>query len=139
MYINKLEKYRQALNKKAMEKKLDELYKMLKSNDMVEKELKELYENFDQVFLHIYPNFVRELNELLVEDARFDINATELNTELRIFALIRLGITDSSRIANFLHYSATTIYNYRTRMRNKAAVPREDFEVFVRRIGMIVK
>jgi len=137
MYINKLEKYQRTLNKKAVEKKLDELYKILKSNEMIEKELKELYENFDQVFLHLYPNFIRDFNALLVEDTQFDINATELNTELRIFALIRLGITDSARIANFLHYSATTIYNYRTRMRNKAAVPREDFEFLVRRIGIL--
>lgn len=138
-YISKLEKYRVSLNKKATEKKLEELYKILKSNDMVDKELKELYENFDNIFLHLYPNFIKDFNLLLVDDAQFDTNATELNTELRIFALIRLGITDSSKIANFLHYSANTIYNYRTRMRNKAAVPREDFEYLVRRIGIIYK
>jgi len=59
-----------------------------------------------------------------------------LNTELRIFALIRLGITDSSKIASFLRYSINTIYNYRTRVRNKAAVPRDDFERLVRNIGI---
>ncbi|GAB6123720.1 DUF6377 domain-containing protein [Dysgonomonas termitidis] len=139
-YINKLEKYQNTLNKKAVEKKLDELYKMLKSRQMIDDELKELYENFDNIFLHLYPNFVEEFNSLLVEDEQFALKPNELlNVELRIFALIRLGITDSSKIANFLHYSANTIYNYRTRVRNKAAVPREGFESMVMKIGAIKK
>lgn len=140
MYISKLEKYQNTLNKKAVEKKLDELYKMLKSHDMIDNELKELFENFDNIFLHLYPNFVEEFNLLIAEEERFVLKNNELlNTELRIFALIRLGITDSSKIANFLHYSANTIYNYRTRVRNKAAVPREEFESFVMKIGAITK
>jgi hypothetical protein len=138
MYINKLEKYRNTLNKKAMDRKLDELYKMLKSQEMIDNELKELYEMFDNIFLHLYPNFVEEFNALLQENERIELKPTELLTpELRIFALIRLGITDSSKIAGFLHYSATTIYNYRTRVRNKSAVPREEFENRVRKIGII--
>jgi hypothetical protein len=137
-YINKLEKYQNTLNKKAVEKKLDELYKMLKSKQMIDDELKELYENFDNIFLHLYPNFVEEFNSLLVKDEQFILKPNELlNVELRIFALIRLGITDSSRIANFLHYSANTIYSYRTRVRNKAAVPREEFESMVMKIGAV--
>lgn len=137
-YISKLEKYQNTLNKKAVEKKLDELYKMLKSSEMIDNELKELFENFDNIFLHLYPNFVEELNSLLIKEERFELKPNELlNTELRIFALIRLGITDSSRIASFLHYSANTIYNYRTRVRNKAAVPREEFESLVSKIGTI--
>ena len=137
-YISKLEKYQNTLNKKAVEKKLDELYKMLKSSEMIDNELKELYENFDNIFLHLYPNFFEELNSLLVEEERFELKQNELlNTELRILALIRLGITDSSKIASFLHYSANTIYNYRTRVRNKAAVPREEFESLVIKIGAI--
>lgn len=137
-YINKLEKYQHTLNKKAMERKLDELYKMLKSRTMIDHELKELYENFDTIFLHLYPDFVNEFNALLQEKERFVLKPNELlNVELRIFALIRLGITDSSRIANFLHYSANTIYSYRTRVRNKAAVPRDEFENAVMKIGVI--
>ena len=62
-----------------------------------------------------------------------------LNTELRIFALIRLGITDSEKIANFLRYSITTIYNYRTKMRNRAAGNRNDFDANVMKIGLIKK
>jgi len=139
-YINKLEKYQNTLNKKAVEKKLDELYKILKSREMIDNELKELYENFDNIFLHLYPNFVDEFNSLLIGEERFILKPNELlNVELRIFALIRLGITDSSKIASFLHYSANTIYSYRTRVRNKAAVPREEFESMVMKIGIIKK
>jgi hypothetical protein len=139
-YIDKLEKYQNILNKKAMERKLDDLYKMLKSKDMIENELNELYDMFDNIFLHLYPNFVEQFNALLNANERFELKPTELlNPELRIFALIRLGITDSSKIAVFLHYSATTIYNYRTRVRNKSAVPREEFESRVMKIGAIAK
>lgn len=137
-YINKLEKYQNTLNKKAAEKKLDELYKMLKSHEMIDNELKELYENFDNIFLHLYPNFVDDFNSLLLEEERFILKPKELlNVELRIFALIRLGISDSSKIASFLHYSSNTIYSYRTRVRNKAAVPRNEFEKMVLKIGSI--
>ena len=139
-YIDKLEKYQNSLNRKAIERKLDELYRMLKSRDMIDNELKELYENFDNTFLHLYPNFVEEFNSLLVPEEQFVLRSGEvLNVELRIFALIRLGITDSSRIARFLHYSANTIYSYRTRARNKAAVPREEFESMVMKIGSPVR
>lgn len=140
IYINKLEKFQHTLNNKAVERKLDELFRMLKSRDMIDQELKELYKLFDNIFLHLYPNFVEEFNALLLEEERFSLKANELlNVELRIFALIRLGINDSSRIANFLHYSANTIYNYRTRVRNKASVPRDQFESLVMKIGAIQK
>lgn len=137
-YINKLEQYRHDLNRRVIERKLDELFRMLKSNEMVERELRELFRLFDHTFLRLYPSFVEEFNALLLEEERFPLRSGELlNTELRIFALIRLGITDSSRIASFLHYSANTIYNYRTRVRNKAAVPRDQFEQMVMKIGVI--
>ncbi|GAB1415939.1 DUF6377 domain-containing protein [Paludibacter sp.] len=138
MYINKLEKYQNMLNRKAMDRRMEELYKMLKSKDMIENELKELYEMFDNIFLHLYPNFVEEFNKLLLEEEQIQVKPSELlPPELRIFALIRLGITDSSKIAGFLHYSTTTIYNYRTRVRNKSAVPRDEFENHVMKIGII--
>ncbi len=128
-YIIKLDKYQNTLNKKANAKQFDELYKILRSKDMINEELTELYRTFDYVFLHLYPNFIEKFNELLTDDARFSINVNnQLNIELRIFALIRLGITDSSKIARFLHYSANTIYNYRTRIKNKSAGERDKFE-----------
>lgn len=137
-YINKLENYRIILNKKATAKQFDEIYKMLKSTTLVDNELEELYKNFDVIFLNLYPTFVKDFNALLIKEEQIVLKQGELlNTELRIFALIRLGITDSVKIAAFLRYSLSTIYNYRTRARNKAAVSRNDFEEMVMKIGLI--
>ncbi len=139
-YIDKLEHFQTVLKKMVMGGKMDELLKRLKSRDMIEREVKELFSTFDHIFLHIYPNFVEDFNALLMEEERFVLKNNELlNTELRIFALIRLGITDSSKIAGFLHYSTNTIYSYRTRIRNKARVPREEFDDMVMKIGRISK
>ena len=81
---------------------------------------------------HLFPNFVESLNELLLPEEQIVLKPDELlNTELRIFALIRLGIKDSSQIAELLHYSVNTIYNYRSRVKTKARVSRDDFEDLV--------
>ena len=137
-YINKLENYRIILNKKATAKQFDEIYKMLKSTTLVDNELEELYKNFDIIFLNLYPTFVKDFNALLIPEEQIVLKQGELlNTELRIFALIRLGINDSVKIAAFLRYSLSTIYNYRTRARNKAVVSRNDFEEMVVKIGLI--
>jgi hypothetical protein len=136
-YINKLENYRILLNKKAVAKQFDEIYKMLKSTTLVDNELEELYKNFDVIFLNLYPTFVKDFNDLLIKEDQVQLKQGELlNTELRIFALIRLGITDSVKIAAFLRYSLSTIYNYRTKARNKAAVSRNNFEEMVIKIGI---
>lgn len=138
MYVEKLEDYRKQLNKTAMNGKLEELFKALKSTTLIDKELEELYKKFDSIFLSLYPTFVEEFNSLLKEDEKIIPRQGELlNTELRIFALIRLGITDSVKIASFLRYSLSTIYNYRTKVRNKAAVSRDEFEEIVTQIGRI--
>ena len=137
-YIGKLEDYRKMLNKKAANNKLDELFKMLKSTTLVDNELEELYKKFDNIFLSLYPTFVEDFNTLLIKDEQvFPKSGELLNTELRIFALIRLGITDSVKIAGFLRYSLSTIYNYRTKARNKAAVSRDEFEEMVMKIGTL--
>lgn len=136
-YINKLEDYRKSLNKKASTGNLDVLFKTLKSNELMSTELKALYKNFDDTFLHLYPDFVAAFNNLLIEEERFELKPGELNTELRIYALLRLGIYDSAKIASFLRCSMSTIYNYRTKVRNKAIVPRENFEDYVKEIGTI--
>ena len=135
IYISKLEKYQKMLNKKAKERNPDELYKLLRSTEMIEQELKEFYKLFDDIFLHLFPTFISEFNALLVPEERFMPKPNEMTPELRIFALIRLGITDSAKIATFLHYSTNTIYNYRTRVRNKAIVAREVFEAMVMKIA----
>ena len=135
-YISKMEEYRRILNKQAAAGKLEELYRTLKSDRFINQELKEFYHNFDVSFLKIFPNFVEEFNALLVEPMQ-PKQGELLNTELRIFALIRLGITDSTKIAQFLRYSVTTIYNYRTRVRNKALGERDEFEAKVMKIGKV--
>ena len=136
-YINKLEDYQKSLQKKAMNKQLDELFKMLRSTRMVENEVEALYVNFDRIFLGLYPTFVRDFNALLQPEERIVLKSEDLlNKELRIFALMRLGVTDSVRIAAFLRCSLSTIYNYRTKVRNKALVPRDEFEGWVMRIGV---
>jgi uncharacterized protein YoxC len=137
-YINKLEDYRKSLNKKAVNGEHEKLFKMLKSTSIIETEVEELYSNFDTIFLNLYPTFVDEFYALLTDEEKPEPRPGEkLNTELRIFALIRLGITDSVKIASFLRYSLSTIYNYRTRARNRAAVPREKFEEMVMKIGPV--
>lgn len=134
-YIDKLETYQRMLNKKAASGKLEELYKTLKSSQFIDDELKEFYQNFDSSFLNIFPDFVECFNLLLPESEKIVPKQGErLTTELRIFALIRLGITDSAKIASFLRYSITTIYTYRSKLKNRSLY-RDDFEGQVMKIG----
>ena len=128
-YIDKLDDYRKMVNKKMKNKELEELFRLSKSTELKEKELEELFLNFDSVFLHLFPNFVNDFNNLLQPEMRVQPKEeNRLTTEIRIFALIRLGIEDSSKIAEFLHYSVNTIYNYRARIKNGALGNREQFE-----------
>ncbi|MFL9836218.1 DUF6377 domain-containing protein [Flavobacterium sp. ST-75] len=135
-YIAKLDDYRKKLNKKAMNKQFDELSKILKSSSVTNEELHELYERFDTIFINLYPNFVSEFNDMLLPQEKIELKPGELlNAELRIFALERLGISDAVKIASFLRYSLSTIYNYRTKVRNKVAISREEFEERLKIIG----
>lgn len=135
-YIAKLEEYRRKLNVMATAGKMNELVKAVKSNTPIEKELKDFYTNFDQTFLQLFPRFIDEFSKLLVDKELLHLKQGELlNTELRIFALIRLGIKDSTKIAEFLRYSVSTIYNYRSQIKNKSVGPREEFESKVLLIG----
>jgi hypothetical protein len=135
-YIAKQEEYRRKLNVMATAGKMNELVKAVKSNTPIEKELKEFYTNFDQTFLQLFPSFIDEFSKLLADKELLHLKQGELlNTELRIFALIRLGIKDSTKIAEFLRYSVSTIYNYRSQIKNKSVGPREEFESKVLLIG----
>ncbi|MGQ2984556.1 DUF6377 domain-containing protein [Flavobacterium sp.] len=135
-YIGKLDDYRKKLNKKAMTKQYEELSAILRSDSFIDEELHSLYARFDMLFINLYPNFVSDFNKLLLPEEQIEVREGEiLNNELRIFALERLGITDGVKIAAFLRYSISTIYNYRTRVRNKAAVSREEFERKLKTIG----
>lgn len=136
VYLEKMDNYRRSLGKIAATGNVEELYKNIKSSKFIEGELKEFYTNFDNTFLQLFPTFVEDFNALLADDEQISLKAGErMNTELRIFALIRLGITDCVKIAQFLRYSVTTIYNYRTKVRNKAAGDRDLLEQEVMTIG----
>ena len=102
-------------------------------NSKIQEAVRDQLHNLDD-----YVTFVDDFNKLLIESEKVHLKPNErLNTELRIFALIRLGITDSVKIAQFLRYSVTTIYNYRTKARNKAACNRDEFEKYVMQIGSL--
>ena len=135
-HIEMLDNYRKTINKLVNAGKTDDLKHLVKSSKIVEDELKSFYDQFDKTFLNLFPTFVEDLNSLLLpEEAIIPRKSGSLNTELRIFALIRLGITDSDKIAKFLRYSLTTIYNYRTKVRNKAKGDRNQLESEVAKIG----
>jgi DNA-binding CsgD family transcriptional regulator len=115
-------------NTKALEQEIELLPSM-------DDDILEFYKMFDETFVNLYPDFVDKFNDLLVEGAAIVPKGDDILTpELRIFALIKLGITDSSKIASLLHYSANTIYNYRAKIKNKARGSRSEFETAVRNI-----
>lgn len=135
-YIELLDTYRKNIGKLVNAGKTKELQKIVKSTKLVDDELKTFYYQFDQTFLNLFPSFVEDLNSLLLpEEAIIPKKPGSLNAELRIFALIRLGITDSDKIAKFLRYSLTTIYNYRSKVRNKSRGDRNSLENEVMKIG----
>ena len=135
-YISKLEEFRKNINRKLKVGQIEDVKAMTDSSATASNELKEFYQNFDTIFLHLYPDFVGDFNALLLPEERIELKEGELlNTELRIHALIRLGITDSVKIADFLHCSAQTVYNNRLRTRNKSIIPKEDFKNAVKKLG----
>ncbi len=139
-YIDKLDKMRLNVNKMLKNKQYNELYSMTKSSEVKEQELEELYANFDKVFLNLFPNFVEDLNGLLKEECQIHLSSpNKLSAIVRVFALIRLGIDDSTKIAEFLHYAVNTIYNYRAKLRNGAINDRNEFETKVRELGTLMK
>lgn len=136
-YIEKLDAYRKMVNKHLINKQIAQLQEKAGSNKMFDEELANFYFNFDQTFLKLFPNFVSQVNNLLVKEEQIVLKkAGTLNIELRIFALIRLGITDSATIARLLRYSINTIYNYRVKIKNKSITPRTDIEEMVMQIGL---
>lgn len=135
-YIDKIDGIQQDMKRKLKVGMTDELLKELSSSKLMKHELDNFYNMFDAAFLKLYPDFVDEFNQLLREEERITPPKNSLlNAELRIFALIRLGITDSSRIAVLLRYSVQTIYNYRMRMKKRSIYDREDFEKRLKNIG----
>ena len=137
IYIDRLEDIRKKVIKRVKNKQYAELVELTRSAEFSNKESNELYANFDTAFLQLFPTFVADFNALLKPESRIaQSDNNTLNTPIRIFALIRLGISDSSKIAEFLHYSVNTIYNYRANIKNGAIGDRAEFEDKVKTIGM---
>lgn len=134
-YIDRLTDFRKTVSRLVRSNSWKELRELVTGTALSHEDLKDLYSSFDTLFLSIYPDFVKDFNSLLREEEKISVKPGELNTELRIYALVRLGITDSVKIAGVLHCSPQTVYNYRLKMRNKAAVPRENFADLVKSLG----
>ena len=133
LYINKLYAYRKDVSHKLRSGQIDRLYKI--SSKEQEREFDELYAEFDEAFLKLYPSFVREFNDLLKPEERYETAEGRLNTELRIFALMRLGITNVNQVAEFLRCSLQTVYNYKSKIKSKALPGIAHFEEEVRKLG----
>ena len=113
----------------------DELMKHLKSDARTKAEQEHFFEDFDAAFLAIFPDFIRSFNALLRPGEEILPKAeNRLTTELRIFALIRLGVTDTAHIAHFMNNSTATIYNYRSKVRNRSKGNPDEFEAEVSKI-----
>ena len=132
-YLRMIEDYRHNLRVTLKEEGVEALKKKLREVDVDNLNQKQFYAVFDETFLGIFPDFVDRVNSLLREDARFQLrDGNELPTGLRILAAIRLGITDSRKIAEFLDCAPSSVYTHRSRLRHAALCPPGDFE---RRIG----
>lgn len=128
IYMDKLNQFNKVVNRKITTGKVDDLLKQTKSGKFIEEQSKEFYEVFDDAFLHLYPDFVADVNALLEPDKQVELKDNEkLNTDLRILALMRLGVEDTSRIAQMLNYSVYTIYTYRNKFKSRA-INRETFD-----------
>lgn len=134
--IDKFKEYQRSIRKRLAATSASTVERELATSHLVDEYIEEFYTTFDNTFLKLYPDFVQEFNSLLNEEARIDFKKGKaLTTELRIFALIRLGITDSSKIAALLRYSVNTIYNYRAKVKSNARISRDSFEEQIKKIG----
>jgi len=128
IYIEKLESFQKSLEKKLSSKRYEDAQATVKNLNL-ENERQHLFHTFDQVFLRLFPDFIKKFNELFNEGDEIMIPEGQLlGTEHRIFALIRMGIHDNDRIAKLLGYSVNTIYSYKNRIKNRSFVPNDDFE-----------
>lgn len=135
--IERGEKRLKLFNRLARERKLEELYAELKATEPVANSIRDFHQHFDEAFLNIFPDFIAHVNQLLLEEYQFESTGEgvkKLTTELRILALVRLGINDNQKIADILRSSITTIYTYRSKLKAKA-INKESFEDDVRKIA----
>ncbi len=135
IYLDKFDRYKKLISLRLSMGQVKKLSEMVNNKKNDEMDIDELYHNFDKAFLRIYPNFVVEVNKLLKPEEHYDLKSGTLNTELRIYALIRLGIKDTAQISEFLRYSLRTIYNYRSKVKAKSVIENDDFEAKIMQIG----
>lgn len=133
-YLHKLEKFKMDISKKLIEKKYDDLKYTLKQFDL-EVETERLNKKFDEVFLKLFPNFIADFNSFFENEDRFEVDEKgPLPSELRIFALIRIGITEHEQIASILGYSVRTIYNYKNKVKKQSILSSEEFDAQLMKI-----
>jgi DNA-binding CsgD family transcriptional regulator len=136
-FLGKIEAFKKSIEMKLMTKKTDDIRFIVNSINL-KKEREELYHSFDKVFLKLFPDFVTSFNSFFKEEDKIVLKEGQLlNTELRIFALIRMGIHDTEKIARILDYSINTIYNYKARVKSKSSVPNDQFEKRIMEIHAI--
>lgn len=136
-FFDKIERFKRSIDQKLTDRRFDEI-RFLVNNINLKREKEELLKHFDRAFLKLFPNFVAEFNDLFKTEDRIELEDNELlNTDLRIFALARMGIHENEKIAHILQYSVNTINTYKTRIRNKSVVPNEEFEKRIMQIKTI--
>lgn len=134
VYIRKLIEYRKLVSRKIKANQAADLLKTINSYKLAEEEATTFYTRFDRAFIELYPGFVDELNALLMPEVQIELpSPNSLTTEARIYALMRLGVTDSQEIATLLFYSTQTIYNYKSAMRTRA-INRDTFDEDISRL-----
>ncbi len=137
IYMEKQEEFHKLVSRKIAAGQVEDLYAMVKSGKILDEQERIFYDVFDDVFMHMYPTFIDDVNALMADDRRIVLSDDgRLNTELRILAFMRLGIDDSAKVARFLGLSLNTIYTYRNKLKSRA-LRRDEFEADVMRIGQI--
>ena len=126
--LQKIERLKTSIEQKVRDRKLDDI-RVVVNNINIHNEKQELLKGFDKAFLKLFPHFVEEFNSLFEEEDQIKLSDDELlTTDLRIYALKRLGIKENEKIAEILEYSVKSIYAYKTKIRNRAKVSREEFD-----------
>lgn len=127
-HIKSLDALMKKIEVKVKNRLYDDLQYLYKDLN-IKRERESFFSDFDHAFLRLFPNFIVEYNKLFLADDQIIVDDnTELPTEVRIFALMRLGVTDNEQIAKFLDLSINTIYTYKTKVKNKTIIPKEEFE-----------
>lgn len=130
-FISRTEKFRKQILTHLASQQPAKARKLVESDELDNGELRELYSRFDSVFLRLYPQFIAEYNSKARPEARVDENSASLTSEMRVLALMKIGITRSSRIAELLHYTPQTVYNYKVTLRNSLMLTKDEFDAWV--------